>query len=169
MEEEILSSPGWIYVCADIARFGWSKVGQSAAKLVGRRVGSQTANAGYLLIVAFKVPPGEAFAIEQRIHRKLPRREVHRTTGEDSEWFNLAPWEAVNLMKAELVNCLGSYYDEDGNNTLSQIAHIAPLTPHRLMSLAARSSHPRETDYYVACVNGVRRELRLPELRLDYM
>jgi hypothetical protein len=75
----------------------------------------------------------------------------------------------VNLMKAELVNCLGGYCDEDGNNTLSQIAHIAALTPNRLMSLAWRSSDPQETDYYIACVNGVRRELRLPELSLDDM
>lgn len=134
---DLTDQKGWIYICMDLRHPEECKIGMTKRALFKRLI--ETGNPSYMIVKAYKIPLKEALAIERYLHRKIPyQQKIHFLTGRKSEWFDCSPAEASKAIEPELANCLGGFYDEDGNYDLSSIIFKPTLDEGNALLVAER-------------------------------
>ena len=104
-------SSNWIYVGGDVNRLDWSKVGMTTNGLETRHRSSQ--NPGYFIYAAFNIIRGDVRVIEKALLKYLVqecrlRREVHFSTGSESECFLIGPDEMMGIVEGFIESRHGS-------------------------------------------------------------
>lgn len=95
-------SDNWIYVGADIHDHNWSKVGKTTRGLHTRHTSSQ--RPGYFIFTAYNIIWGNVHEIESHLLDLISNedniiRQVHYSTGSESECFSMNPINISGLVE----------------------------------------------------------------------
>lgn len=93
----------WLYIGADIYSYQWSKIGKTTCGLDSRHTSSQ--RPGYFIYAAYNIRKGMVHKLEKELllyldSRKNITREIHFSTGNDSECFIINPAHMVDIVES---------------------------------------------------------------------
>lgn len=121
---------GWLYLGYDYTKLHLSKIGVTTGPLFAR-INSSTVNPDYVILCAFNLNAtlDDLKIIEGYVSNKTRSFNKPRPTGRKSEWWHIAPHDALSIIVEKLPNVFSFERDDGGEVDYTNIIYIPDVDP----------------------------------------